>query len=79
MRIGYDVSEGLLTRQRLKLEYGLRQLIPDGALVRTSTVGLSQTESFEAQDALIRALLAGVDPETRIFLAGDPSKAFLRR
>ena len=40
MRIGYDVSNSNWARNALKLEYGLRGWIPDGALFRVSTFGL---------------------------------------
>ena len=79
MRIGYDVSEGVVERQRLKLEYGLRGLIPDGALFRVSTVGVAETESYRIQAKFIKDLIAAVDPRTRTFLVGTPSKAFLTR
>ena len=77
MRIGYDVSEGLLARQRLKLEYGLRGLIPDGVLFRVSTIGLSPEKSFAVEDQFIRDFIAAVDPTLRAFVVGAPSRAFL--
>ena len=77
MRIGYDNSNGNWARQALKLEYGLRGWIPDGALFRVSTVGIPAEESFKVQDKFIRDLLNSVDPETRAFMVGDPEKALL--
>jgi EpsI family protein len=79
MRIGYDVSEGLLERQRLKLEYGLRGLIPDGALFRVSTLGIAQMESYRIEDQFIRDLIAAVDPTMRAFMVGAPDRAFISR
>ena len=79
MRIGYDVSEGLLERQRLKLEYGLRGLVPDGALFRVSAVGVPQAESYRIEDQFIRDLIAAVDPTMRGFIVGAPERAFLSR
>ena len=75
MRVGYDVSNSNWARQGLKLGYGLRGWIPDGALLRVSTVGLPQDQSFELQDKFIRDLLNAVPPETRTFLVGEPAKA----
>ena len=43
MRIGYDVTNSNLARNALKLEYGLRGWIPDGALFRVSTLGVPPT------------------------------------
>ena len=77
MRIGYDVSNSNWARQALKLQYGLRGWIPDGALFRVSTVGVPQDVSFKVQDKFIRDLLNAVTPETRAFMVGDPSKAML--
>jgi EpsI family protein len=77
MRIGYDISNSNWARQALKLEYGLRGWIPDGALFRVSTVGVPEDVSFKVQDKFIHDLLAAVTPETRKFMVGDPTKAVL--
>jgi EpsI family protein len=78
IRVGYDNSNSNWARQALKLEYGLRGWIPDGALFRVSTIGIPAEESFKVQDKFIRDLLSSVDPETRAFMVGDPQKALLR-
>jgi EpsI family protein len=78
MRIGYDNSNGNWARQALKLGYGLRGWIPDGALFRVSTLGIPPEEGFKVQEKFIRDLLNSVDPQTREFMIGDPSKALLR-
>ena len=78
MRVGYDVSNSNWTRQALKLEYGLRGWIPDGALFRVSTIGMPVDASFKLQDKFIGDLLTAVSPDTRAFMVGDPAKAFLR-
>jgi EpsI family protein len=77
MRVGYDNSNSNWARQALKLQYGLRGWIPDGALFRVSTVGVPADQSFKIQDKFIRDLLNAVDPETREFMVGDPKKALL--
>jgi EpsI family protein len=77
MRIGYDNSNSNWERQALKLGYGLRGWIPDGALFRVSTLGVPEAQSFEVQDKFIRDLLNSVTPETRAFMLGDPAKALL--
>jgi len=77
MRIGYDVTNSNWARNALKLQYGLRGWIPDGALFRVSTVGVSQDASFKLQEKFIRDLLNTVTPETREFMVGDPTKALL--
>ena len=77
MRIGYDNSNSNWARQALKLGYGLRGWIPDGALFRVSTIGIPAAESFKVQDKFIHDLLNSVDPGTREFVVGDPKKALL--
>jgi EpsI family protein len=77
MRIGYDNTTSNWARQALKLGYGLKGLIPDGVLVRVSTIGVAPDLSFKLQDQFMRDFLSSVTPETRAFLVGDPSKAML--
>ena len=79
MRIGYDNSSSNWARQALKLGYGLRGWVPDGALFRVSTIGIPPELSFKVQDKFIHDLLNAVDPSTREFLVGDPQKALLTR
>lgn len=75
MRIGNDVATGVIERQILKVKYGIRGLIPDGALIRISTVGLSQQQAFEVEDKFIKDFLEAADPKMLKFLVGDPSEA----
>ena len=77
MRIGYDVTNSNWARNALKLDYGLRGWIPDGALFRVSTIGVSPDISKEVQEKFIRDLLNAMPPDTREFMIGDPSKALL--
>ncbi|RBP10607.1 EpsI family protein [Roseiarcus fermentans] len=77
MRIGYDVTNSNWARNRLKLEYGLRGLIPDGALFRVSTLNVPPDRAAALEEKFIRDLLGSVPPDTRAFLVGEPSKALL--
>ena len=77
MRIGYDVTNSNWARNALKLEYGLRGWIPDGALFRVSTIGLPPGVSFKVQNKFIRDLLNDAPADTRKFMVGDPAKALL--
>jgi EpsI family protein len=70
LRTGDEVAAGIVDQQIIRLKYGLRGIIPDGALVRVSTIGVSADASFKLQDQFIRELLAAVSPETRKFLIG---------
>jgi EpsI family protein len=70
MRVGNDISTGIFDNQILRLKYGLHGLIPDGALVRVSTVGLPAAQSFVLQDEFIKDLLDALRPDARRFLIG---------
>jgi EpsI family protein len=70
MRVGNDITNGVIDRQLVRLKYGLRGLIPDGALIRVSTVGLPKEASFKLQDQFIRDLLAAIPPQELKFFTG---------
>lgn len=70
MRVGNDISSGIVDRQLIRLKYGLRGYIPDGALIRVSTVGLPRDVSFAVQDQFIRDLLAAVPANELSFFTG---------
>src|SRR6266516_4718598 len=50
MRVGNDISNTVFEHQLSRLKYGLRGMIPDGALIRVSTIGLPREASFKLQD-----------------------------
>jgi EpsI family protein len=70
MRVGNDITTGVVDRQLVRLKYGLKGLIPDGALMRVSTIGLPKEASYKVQDEFIHDLLAAVAPQNRRFFAG---------
>jgi EpsI family protein len=70
MRVGNDISNSVIDNQLSRLKYGLRGKIPDGALVRVSTVGLPQEASYKLQDQFIRDLLAAIPPQELKFFTG---------
>jgi len=70
MKVGGDVATGVFDRQIARMKYGVRGIIPDGALIRISTVGLSETASYQLQDQFIRDLLAALRPQDRKFFTG---------
>jgi EpsI family protein len=70
MRVGNDITTGVIDRQLIRLKYGLQGLIPDGALMRVSTVDLPKEASYKLQDQFIRDLLAAISPENRKFFVG---------
>ncbi|MBR0697793.1 exosortase-associated protein EpsI, V-type [Bradyrhizobium lablabi] len=70
MRVGNDISNGVVGHQLSRLKYGLRGVIPDGALIRISTIGLPREASFKLQDQFIRDLLAAVPAKELKFFTG---------
>ena len=70
MRVGHDITTGIVDRQLIRLKYGLEGLIPDGALMRVSTIGLPREQAFQVQDEFIRELLAAIAPQNRWFFVG---------
>jgi EpsI family protein len=75
MRIGDTVATNAVARQILKVEYGLRGVIADGALIRISTLGLPLDQAYELETDFIADFLQIVDADTRRFVVGDPSQA----
>jgi EpsI family protein len=54
-----------LGRKLAQLNYGLHGDVPDGMLVRVSTLGLDEAQSFATQRRFISALYAAMDPAIR--------------
>lgn len=54
-----------LPRKLDQLRYGLKGQIPDGMLVRVSTVGLPQEQSFQVQQAFLKTLYRAISPSIR--------------
>jgi hypothetical protein len=70
MRVGNDIATGPVESQIIRLKYGLRGIIPDGAVVRVSTIGLAAEASFKLQDQFIRDLLAAIPSQELKFFTG---------
>jgi EpsI family protein len=70
MKVGGDVANGVFDRQMARMKYGLEGIIPDGALIRVSTVGLSEGVSYKLQDRFIHDLLEALSPKDRKFFTG---------
>lgn len=58
------------SRRLEQMRYGLHGDIPDGMLVRVSTIGLPPDESFAVQDRFIAQLRDGLSPDLRPRLFG---------
>ena len=71
MRVGNDIATGPVESQIIRLKYGLHGIIPDGALIRVSTIGLPPEASFKLQDQFIRDFLAAIPPQDLKFFTGE--------
>jgi EpsI family protein len=71
IRMGNDVVTGVFDRQLARMKYGLQGLIPDGALFRVSTVGMSEEAAYRLQDQFIRDLIGAIPPQNRAFFVGS--------
>lgn len=59
------------TQQKLaQLGYGLRGVIPDGMLVRVSSVDREVDRAYQLQQAFVQAMLAGMPAADRLRVAG---------
>jgi EpsI family protein len=70
MRVGNDIANNVIDHQLSRLKYGLRGIVPDGALIRISTIGLPREASFKLQDQFIHDLLAAIPPQELKFFTG---------
>jgi EpsI family protein len=70
MKVGGDVATGVFDRQIARMKYGIRGIIPDGALIRVSTIGMSEAASYQLQDQFIHDLLGALAPKDRKFFTG---------
>lgn len=58
-------------QQKLQqLRYGLTGTIPDGMLVRVSSIGSDRPSAYSLQDGFVQQMLSSMDPVARTRLAG---------
>jgi EpsI family protein len=73
IRIGDKVVRGNVELGLARLAYGLGGRVPDGMLVRVSTISRDTDRAYEVQREFVAALLAALPPDTRALLVGTPS------
>lgn len=69
-RVGDKLPTSNLSRQYEKLKLGLSGKIPDGVLVRVSTISDKPEEAYEFQDKFINDLIDVIDEESLEFFLG---------
>jgi EpsI family protein len=70
-RIGEFLPTSTAEQRRMKLRTALEGVIPDGILVRLSTIGQDSDTSFAALEEFGRALIMAVTPDHRAALVGN--------
>lgn len=70
--VGERAVIGSLQSKLTQMRYGFRGQIPDGMLVRASTIDPDDERAFAQQARFLQDLLAAVPPETRKRLSGLP-------
>jgi EpsI family protein len=68
--IGDTAIAGSLQKRLLDLRYGLTGLIPDGLLVRVSSIDPVPARAYQMQDEFINQLLQSISPADRKRLSG---------
>jgi hypothetical protein len=70
--MGDRVVRGRAERLAMQLREGFHGRIPDGMLVRVSSISPDTSAAYGAQQAFVAELLAAMPAEQRVRLAGAP-------
>jgi EpsI family protein len=70
--MGDRVVRGRLERLGMQLREGFSGRIPDGVLVRVSSISTDPARAYAAQQAFVAELLAAMPADDRVRLAGAP-------
>lgn len=68
--VGDEVTQFGYPHRWVAIKYGLKGEIPDGVLVRVSSISADDNKAFALQDSFIRAMLEGISPLKRSRLLG---------
>jgi EpsI family protein len=71
--MGSSVVRSYLDRQLVELQYALSDYIPDGYLLRVSTIGADVPAAYALQGAFVAELMAALEPPVRRRLLGARS------
>jgi EpsI family protein len=70
--IGDSAVRGGLEQSLARVKYGLTGKIPHGILIRVSTIGANESQSFRLEERFVRDMLDAVPMEYRKTLIGEP-------
>jgi len=69
--IGDKAVKSGLDQKMQRFMYGLSGRIPDGMLVRVSTIGADEAGAWKVQDRFVNQMLGAVAPQARVRLMGE--------
>lgn len=75
VRMGDQLVRGNVEQGLTRVRYGLAGSIPDGLLVRVSTIGNDYPAQYDLQQQFIQSLLSALTPDGRKYLLGAPLAA----
>jgi EpsI family protein len=61
-----------LQKKLVEMSYGLRGNIPDGMLIRVSSIDSDKAHAYRIHDRFSNQMLEALGPEARVRLAGKP-------
>ncbi len=70
--VGDHVALSGLDRKLQVMKYGLTGRVPDGMLVRVSSIDRDEANAYRIQEEFLNAMLASLDPGGRVRVAGRP-------
>ncbi|HMN79307.1 MAG TPA: EpsI family protein [Burkholderiaceae bacterium] len=70
--VGDRIATGSLGHKKIQIEYALRGLIPDGLILRVSTIGEDTERGFALQQRFLVDLRGALPEPARVRLAGVP-------
>ena len=68
--VGEQAALPGVSRKVAQLRYGLTGTVPDGMLIRVSSIGIDEENQYALQDRFLRDLLGALSPDKRITLLG---------
>ena len=70
IRVGESLTRGWIEQKMAAIGYGLTGKVPDGILVRVSTISNDEQDSYRIQQAFLDAMLQAIKSEERFWLIG---------
>ena len=70
---GNEATISMWRRRMISFEYGLRRRVPDGLLVRVSSIDASEPNAFEQHRRFLTDMVAPMSPQDRELIVGSVS------